>query len=154
MAIEIERKFLIDITKIESFSNGINIKQGYIKTAGNTVVRARIKGDQAFLTLKGENRGSVRSEFEYQIPVTDSEEIIAQLCNGPTIDKTRYEIQHACHLWELDIFHGDNEGLIVAEVELASEDDVVDLPDWVTEEVTGDSKYYNSSLIEMPFKDW
>ena len=95
-----------------------------------------------------------RSEFEYSIPVDDANQMIAELCSGPIIDKTRYVIEHNQHTWELDIFYGDNEGLIVAEIELESETESFDEPEWVAEEVSGDAKYYNSSLIHSPFKSW
>ena len=154
MAQEIERKFLIDPDKLDDLNCGITIKQGYVPTSDNTAVRVRIMGDQAFLTLKGENRGAVRTEFEYEIPVSDAEQMLAELCSGPKVDKTRYLITHDKHLWELDIFAGDNLGLIVAEVELSSETEEVKLPDWITQEVTGDPKYYNSNLLENPYSNW
>lgn len=154
MAKEIERKFLIDITGIESMGSGTQIKQGYISTTDNTAVRVRVSGEVAYLTLKGENKGATRSEFEYEIPINDADKIIEELCTGPVIDKTRHLVKHETHTWEIDVFHGDNDGLIVAEVELESEDDVVDLPTWVVSEVTGDVKYYNISLLDNPFKNW
>lgn len=154
MAKEIERKFLIDISGIESMDSGTQIKQGYISTTDNTAVRVRVSGEVAYLTLKGENKGATRSEFEYEIPIKDANEIIEELCTGPIIDKTRYLVVHGAHTWEVDVFHGDNDGLIVAEVELESESEVVDLPSWVVSEVTGDVKYYNTSLLDNPFSQW
>ena len=154
MGKEIERKFLIDISKIESPGSGSHIKQGYISTTDNTAVRVRVKGDIAYLTLKGENKGATRPEFEYDIPIDDANEIIKELCSGPIIDKTRYLVEHGSHTWEVDVFHGDNDGLIVAEVELESETEAVDLPNWVISEVTGQVEYYNSSLIDNPFSKW
>lgn len=154
MAKEIERKFLIDLTKIGPLVGGTVMKQGYIKTVDLTTVRARIAGEKAFLTLKGANRGMTRTEFEYEIPIEDAEGIIAELCSGPVVEKTRYEINHAGHIWEVDIFHGDNEGLTVAEIELADENEQFEKPSWVNSEVTGDVKYYNANLLENPFKDW
>ena len=154
MAKEIERKFLVDESLIASLQGGFRISQGYISTKGKTVVRARIKNDLAFLTLKGESNGMTCSEFEYAIPVQDAKEIISELCLGNTVDKTRYEIQHEAHLWEVDVFHGENQGLVVAEVELLDEAEDVVLPSWVTEEVTGQTKYFNSSLLETPFSKW
>ncbi len=154
MAKEIERKFLIDLTKIGTLENGTAIKQGYIATSDKTVVRARVAGECAFLTLKGANKGVTRTEFEYEIPVDDAEQIIAELCNGPVVEKTRYLVVHAGHTWEVDIFHGDNDGLVVAEIELNSEEEAFDLPSWVLDEVSGDPKYYNSSLLDHPFKNW
>ena len=154
MAKEIERKFLIDISGIESIGSGSRIKQGYISTTDNTAVRIRVSGAVAYLTLKGENQGATRSEFEYEIPIEDANEIIKELCSGPVIDKTRYLVEYGSHTWEIDVFHGDNDGLIVAEVELESETEEVDLPKWVINEVTGEVKYYNSSLLNNPFNKW
>ena len=154
MAQEIERKFLVNLDKLELPAQGLTICQGYIPTADKTAVRVRIMGDKAFLTIKGENRGSVRTEFEYEVPMSDAREMLDQLCKGPMVDKTRYLIPFADHLWELDIFAGDNRGLVVAEVELDSEDEQPQLPEWVAEEVTGDPRYYNSNLLNHPFKNW
>lgn len=154
MAKEIERKFLIDISSVESMGSGSRIRQGYISTTDNTAVRIRISGAAAYLTLKGENQGATRSEFEYEIPVDDANEIINELCSGPIIDKTRYLVEHSAHTWEIDVFHGENDGLIVAEVELESETETVDLPNWVLSEVTGQVKYYNVSLLDNPFSKW
>ena len=154
MAKEIERKFLIDISGVESIGSGSRIKQGYISTTDNTAVRIRVSGTVAYLTLKGENQGATRPEFEYEIPIEDANEIIKELCSGPVIDKTRYLVEYGSHTWEIDVFHGDNDGLIVAEVELESETEEVDLPKWVINEVTGEVKYYNSSLLDNPFNKW
>jgi len=154
MAKEIERKFLVDLNKLGDLGSGVAIKQGYIPTADKTVVRVRLAGQAAYLTLKGKNRGLVRSEFEYEIPASDAEEIISELCRGPIIDKTRYVIEYSGHTWEIDIFHGENDGLVVAEIELQSEEELFDRPNWVTLEVSDDSKYYNSSLLENPFSKW
>lgn len=154
MAQEIERKFLVNMDKVDLPEQGLTICQGYIQTADNTTVRIRIMGEKAFLTLKGETQGLSRSEFEYEIPVTDARQMLDEFCKGPVVDKTRYLITHKTHLWELDIFTGDNEGLVIAEVELDSEDERPELPDWITEEVTGDKRYYNSNLLTHPFKNW
>lgn len=154
MPVEIERKFLIDLNKLGPLQNGMAIKQGYVPTSTKTAVRIRVKQEQAFLTLKGANKGARRSEFEYEIPMADAEAMLAELCEGPIIDKTRYVIRHVDHDWEVDVFYGDNQGLVVAEVEMASEDEQVELPAWVTLEVTGEVKYYNSSLLANPYKDW
>lgn len=154
MAQEIERKFLVDPDKLPALSGGHAIKQGYIPTADLTTVRVRISNENAYLTIKGQTHGNTRSEFEYPVPVPDAEQMLNELCQQPFIDKTRYLIQHEQHTWELDIFHGDNEGLRVAEVELSSEDERVNLPNWVTQEVSGEVKYYNSQLLKHPYKDW
>ena len=130
--------------------------QGYIPIAKETrtAVRVRVKGTEAYLTIKGKNTGAVRAEYEYSIPLEDAEEILAKLCQKPFIEKTRYEIQIDAHVWEVDVFFGENEGLIVAEIELGKEDEKFALPDWVLEEVTGDNRYYNSNLVLNPFKNW
>ena len=154
MAIEIERKFLVDVARLGTLPEGSRIVQGYVPTKTKVAVRARIKGDSAFLTLKGESKGASRLEFEYPIPLSDAELIIAELCDSATIDKTRYEITHEGHLWELDIFHGENEGLVVAEVELDDESEEVVIPAWVQKEVTGQLEYLNSNLINAPYNSW
>lgn len=154
MALEIERKYLIDLEKISPLENGIRIKQGYLSTNKNAVVRVRVKNDKAYLTIKGSNSGIARLEFEYEIPLNEANEMLEKLCQKPVIDKTRYLINHENHTWEVDIFYGDNEGLVVAEVELSSEDEHINLPSWVKEEVSHDDRYFNSNLMKLPFKDW
>lgn len=154
MALEIERKFLVNTDQLKLPEKGEQIMQGYIPTEGKTVVRARVKGEKAYLTLKGSNKGAVRSEFEYEIPVQDAVEIMDQLCQGPKVEKVRYVLTVGKHEWEVDVFEGDNQGLVVAEVELSSEDETVELPGWVTEEVTGQVRYYNSSLLDYPYCRW
>lgn len=154
MAKEIERKFLIDEDIVNDLCDGKRISQGYINTSDRTVVRARIKNNEAFITLKGEMKGFTCSEFEYKIPLDDAESIINELCSGGTVDKTRYEVRHGNHVWEIDVFHGQNEGLIVAEIELQSESEEVELPSWIIREVTGEKKYYNISLLDNPYSKW
>jgi adenylate cyclase len=154
MALEIERKFLIDIDKLEKLQNGYDIKQGYIQTKDETVVRVRVKGNGAFMTIKGGNIGATRLEYEYSIPVEDANEMLEKFCTKPILYKTRYLILHKKHTWEIDVFHKENEGLIVAEVELESEDESIELPEWIVKEVTNDAKYYNSNLLEHPYSQW
>ena len=154
MALEIERKYLIDLEKIGTLENGVRIKQGYLSTNKDAVVRVRVKNDKAYLTIKGSNSGIARLEFEYEIPLEEANEMLEKLCQKPVIDKTRYLIKHDIHTWEVDIFYGDNEGLVVAEVELSSEDEHINLPIWVKEEVSHDDRYFNSNLMKLPFKDW
>jgi len=151
---EIERKFLVNPNFIKQLNNGIQISQGYIQTVDKTAVRARVKGERAFLTIKGESKGMTCSEFEYEIPVQDANDMIEELCSGHTVDKMRYEINHEEHLWEVDVFYGENEGLVVAEVELLSETENVVIPKWITEEVTGQAKYFNSALLVNPYSQW
>jgi len=154
MAKEIERKFTVDTHKWKPEDAGIRALQGYVPTSGNTAVRVRITDDSAWLTLKGQNRGPVRSEFEYPIPVADAQQILDELCQRPFIDKTRYLVSHAGATWEVDVFEAENEGLVIAEIELASEHQEIVLPPWVVKEVTDDPKYYNANLIKFPFKRW
>lgn len=153
---EIERKFLINLNKAPLPSRGVRISQGYLPLSENnkTTVRVRVKGGEATLAVKGENVGAIRPEFEYFIPVKDAETMLDTLCQKPLIEKTRYEIPAGNHIWEIDIFHGDNQGLVVAEIELADETDSFEKPDWLSEEVTEDPRYYNSNLLQNPFKDW
>ncbi|MEM7797503.1 MAG: CYTH domain-containing protein [Cyanobacteria bacterium P01_C01_bin.118] len=154
MAKEIERKFLLRSDTWRSLAQGRYYCQGYIPTQGKQTVRARIIGDQGYLTLKGPAQGLSRSEFEYTIPVADAQAILAELCQPPLIEKHRYRILLGEVVWEVDEFLGENQGLVLAEVELTHVDQVVELPDWLGEEVTGDPRYYNSNLVRYPFKDW
>ena len=155
MAKEIERKFL---TKKGIDWNLLGekclYKQGYLPTTSNTAVRIRIMEAKAFLTIKGESKGSVRSEFEYEIPLEDGENMLAELCVRPFIEKTRYKINVNGLCWEVDVFEGENKGLVIAEIELDTENQKIILPEWVTIEVTEDVKYYNSNLVKNPFKNW
>jgi len=150
MATEIERKFLFDPEKLPLLSDPAVIKQGYIPAEGATV-RVRMKNAQAYLTIKGKAIRLARSEFEYPIPPEDALAMLQELCAKPLIEKKRFELLYEGHLWELDFFEGENEGLYLAEVELESEDEAVTLPPWVTEEVTHDRRYYNSNLRLHPF---
>jgi adenylate cyclase len=154
MAKEIERKFLVDRDSLGSLVNGMEITQAYISTRGFNTVRARIAGNRAWLTLKGKTEAATRSEFEYEIPLQDARQIIAEMCDARVISKTRYHRNYAGHLWEIDVFGGENAGLLVAEVELTREDEELQLPDWVAEEVTLDPRYYNVNLLSHPFSDW
>ena len=153
---EIERKFLVNLNEIAFPDNGEDIKQGYFPIADNvkTVLRIRVKGSNAYLTIKGENKGAVRSEYEYAIPINEAVEMLEDMCQKPFIDKTRYEISVGKHIWEIDIFHGENKGLVIAEIELSKESDKFDLPGWVGEEVTNDPRYYNSNLLLNPYRIW
>lgn len=155
MAIEIERKFLVKgdawRDRVESASR---ITQGYLAADPRVTVRVRLCGDRAYLTIKGEAKGISRSEFEYPIPVADAEAMLRGLTALPPVDKVRHLIRIGGHLWELDVFEGANAGLVMAEVELAAEDEAFDLPDWAGEEVTGDPRYYNAYLAKHPFARW
>jgi adenylate cyclase len=154
--IEIERKFLVkdDSFKKESFAKN-HIAQGYLSSVPERAVRVRIKGDKGFLTIKGisNDAGMSRFEWEKEIPVAEAEQLLL-LCEKGTIDKTRFEVKSGQHIVEVDEFYGDNEGLVIAEIELDSETDTFEKPDWLGEEVTGDARYYNASLSITPFKKW
>jgi adenylate cyclase len=154
MAIEIERKFLVQNDDWRGLSVGMVYRQGYIAREQGRTVRVRIAGDRAYLTVKGPNTGMLRLEFEYLIPMTDALELLETLCDRPFIEKTRYRIPWAGLTWEVDEFSGDNQGLVLAEVELVEEAQQVELPSWVGREVTHDRRYANSNLSQHPFSQW
>ena len=154
MAIEIERKFQVRNESFKLLSTGVIYRQGYLSRDKKRTVRVRVAGELAFITIKGITNGMERLEFEYPIPLEDANEMLETMCLKPLIEKLRYKIMSDGHLWEVDEFIGDNEGLIVAEVELKSADEHVIIPNWVGQEVTGDLKYYNSNLVINPFKNW
>lgn len=152
---EIERKFLVSGDGWREMATGKAYCQGYIRTAvPGQSVRVRIAGDQGYLTIKGPAKGLSRAEFEYDIPVVDAQEMLETLCDRPLIEKIRYRLPVDEVVWEIDEFKGENTGLIVAEVELASEHQSVKLPDWIGKEVSGELKYYNSSLVKHPYSQW
>jgi|SRR5688572_16299502 len=161
MGIEIERKFLVigDAWRAEA-SRSVRMEQGYINDMAalrdgrqRASVRVRIAGDEAFLNLKSREVGTTRQEFDYAIPVADAEALLA-LCVGGRIGKVRHYVDHAGHTFEVDEFAGDNAGLVVAELELASADAPYERPDWLGEEVTDEMRYYNLALAERPFSRW
>lgn len=154
MGVEIERKFLVFGDDWRHGAVGTRFCQGYIVSGLGRTVRVRIAGDCACLTIKGPSSGSSRAEYEYPIPVQDAEELLNTLCDRPWIDKVRYRIPFGDLTWEVDEFLGENAGLIMAEVELTAVDQAVELPAWIREEVTGDSRYYNSSLVRYPYRAW
>ncbi len=154
MGTEIERKFLVTNDLWRVGAKGTLYRQGYLSTAADRNVRVRIIGDQGFLTVKGRADGITRLEFEYEIPLADATGMLDDLCLKPLIEKTRTKIDYRGATWEVDDFAGDNAGLVVAEVELASEDQRVELPPWIGEEVSEDPRYFNSSLVAKPFKTW
>ena len=153
MGVEIERKFLVDTSRLILPSQGDVMIQGYLSLTTDAVVRIRVSGEQAWLTVKGRTRSATRAEFEYAIPRDDANAMLA-LCQEPPISKTRYRIPVDTHEFEVDVFDGANAGLIIAEVELTHEHEAVMLPDWITKEVTGDVRYYNSSLATSPYSLW
>lgn len=154
MSTEIERKFLVSGTAWKTRSPGRRLRQGYLSLDRQRTVRVRLVDDQAWLTIKGPTVGVTRTEFEYPIPAADARELLERFCLPPLIDKTRYEVRHGGHRWEIDEFHGANEGLVVAEIELASEDEPFERPPWLGEEVSADPRYFNASLARHPFKEW
>lgn len=154
MAKEIERKFTVDTGKWLPEDAGVQVRQGYIPASGKTSVRVRVAGDKAWLTIKGETMGAVRTEFEYPIPVSDANQMLDELCMRPFIEKTRHYVEYAGTIWEVDVFMGENTGLLIAEVELMREDQDIERPPWVLTEVTGDPKYYNVNLVARPFSQW
>lgn len=153
MAIEIERKFLVLGEAWKASGPGEFISQGYLNRDPARTVRVRIKGEQAWLTIKGRSEGVARAEFEYPVPVADARELLA-LCEGPRVEKIRREISHAGMLWEVDEFLGDNAGLVVAEIELSDADQAFERPDWLGQEVSQDPRYFNSALSKLPFCRW
>lgn len=155
MATEIERKFLVNGDFKAEVESSQRITQGYLSSIPERTVRVRIKGDRGFITIKGigSASGASRYEWEKEIPVDEVNELL-ELCEPGVIDKTRYLVASGAHTFEVDEFYGDNDGLTVAEVELSSEDEDFDRPQWLAEEVTGDVRYYNSMLMKDPFKTW
>ena len=154
MALEVERKFLI-AGDFKSFAKkSVRITQGYISSAPERTVRIRIKGEKGFITIKGIGAASgvSRYEWEMEIPLAEALDLL-QICEPGVIDKTRYLIEDGRHTFEVDEYYGDNEGLIVAEVELSSENEAFDKPEWLGDEVTGNAKYYNSMLAKNPYKN-
>jgi adenylate cyclase len=154
MGVEIERKFLVRGDAWMTLGEPVFFRQGYLSSHKERVVRVRIEGDRAVMTIKGRNVGAVRGEWEYPIPMEDAAELLDRLCEQPLIEKYRRRIDFAGNVWEVDEFLGANSGLVVAEIELQSEDQQFDKPDWVGDEVTDDLRYLNSSLIKQPFSAW
>lgn len=153
--LEIERKYLVTGDFKQFAKKATRITQGYLSSVPERTVRVRVKGDKGYITIKGigSESGASRFEWEKEIPVTEVQELL-KICEPGVIDKTRYIIETGNHICEVDEFYGDNEGLIVAEVELMSEDEEFIKPEWLGEEVTGDVKYYNSMLMKNPYKNW
>jgi len=156
MAQEIERKFLVknDAFKSEAFKK-MRITQGYLSSVPERTVRVRIKGDKGYITIKGiaNESGVSRYEWEKEIAIEEVEELL-KLCEPGIIDKTRFNVKSGKHTFEVDEFYGENEGLVIAEIELSSENEYFEKPEWIGEEVTGDEKYYNSMLTKKPYKSW
>jgi adenylate cyclase len=155
MGIEIERKFMVDHKKWGALKKpaGTHYHQGYLLDHSNCTIRVRIAGAYGFITIKGSSLGISRKEFEYKIPAADASELIKEFA-GSSVEKIRYKIKFAGKLWEIDEFMGDNKGLIMAEIELKSENEEFEKPGWITCEVSDDGRYYNSNLAKNPFKNW
>jgi CYTH domain-containing protein len=152
MGTEIERKFLVTGDGWRQGA-GVAYAQGYLNRDPQRTVRVRIAGDRAFLTVKGASNGATRAEFEYEIPLEDASKLM-ELSDGPVVTKRRRVIEHAGSTWEVDEFEGENAGLVVAELELESENQAYAKPDWLGREVTDDPRYYNSSLAANPYHRW
>jgi adenylate cyclase len=152
---EIERKFLVrDDRWRPAVYRSERLRQGYLVSDATRSVRIRITGDAAHLNIKSATLGVSRSEYEYPIPLSDAGELLEQLCRQPLLEKTRHWLRYGEHVWEVDVFDGDNAGLIVAEVELSAPDEDFARPPWLGEEVSHDRRYYNSCLAEHPYQDW
>lgn len=154
MAKEIERKFLVKGDAWRALAQGVAYRQGYLNSQKERTVRIRTVGEKAYLTVKGPTWGVTRTEFEYEIPHEDCLAMLEELAEKPIIEKKRYRIPAGAYVWEVDEFFGVNEGLILAEIELPSEDAVFEKPDWIGEEVSGDPRYFNSSLVANPYSTW
>jgi len=154
MSTEIERKFLLKDDRWKQLGVGVLLRQGYLSSHPDRIVRVRIESSSAMLTIKGRSIGMTRGEWEYPIPLEDAEKFLNELCEKPIIEKHRYRIPYAGMVWEVDEFMGDNAGLVVAEIELVSEDQTFEMPDWVGAEVTDDARYFNANLLRHPFTRW
>ena len=155
MAIEIERKFLLrDDSWRDSADDGVLIRQGYLAGSEKSSVRIRIAGDNANINIKSATLDITRQEYEYPIPLIEANEMLDTLSEGPLIEKIRYHVFHAKHCWEIDVFSGGNQGLVVAEVELGSVNESFESPSWLGEEVSDDARYYNVCLVKNPFEHW
>ena len=154
MGKEIERKFLVKSDDWKKMATPTFYRQGYLSSVKERTVRVRTVADKGFLTIKGVTVGISRSEYEYSIPVDEANAMLDNLCERPLIEKNRAVIEYAGLKWELDEFFGDNEGLVIAEVELKEENQKVEIPEWIGNEVSGDPRYFNSNLAKNPFKKW
>jgi adenylate cyclase len=154
MSVEIERKFLVRGSDWKKLGQAVAIRQGYLSSDRDRIVRVRIEDAAATLTIKGRTTGITRGEWEYPIPVEDADELLNGLCERPLIEKTRTRITHDGMVWEVDEFFGDNLGLVVAEIELTSEEQTFSKPDWIGAEVTDDARYFNANLLRHPYTAW
>jgi len=151
---EIERKFLVKNKAFRNLGDPLHIHQGFLSTDKDRVVRIRIQGNEAFITIKGITKGISRAEYEYSIPLADADYRLNNLCLRPTMEKYRYKIDFEGYTWEVDEFFGDNEGLVIAEIELKHAGQEFPRPDWIGKEVSNDPRYYNINLVRNPYKKW
>jgi adenylate cyclase len=154
MGVEIERKFLLAGDAWRGLGEPVLLRQGYLSSHPDRVVRVRVEGAAGTMTIKSRNQGATRGEWEYSIPLAEANQLLDQVCEQPIIEKFRSRIEYGAHVWEVDEFLGVNEGLHLAEIELASEQEAFDKPSWIGAEVTDDSRYFNSSLQHFPFSKW
>jgi len=154
MALEIERKFKVaNDSWRDSVTRSTSLRQGYVSTNPEATVRVRLENGVGTLTIKSKTKGISRNEFEYDIPSSEATQLL-RLCEGPLIEKARHRVTIGQHTWEIDEFIGDNQGLIIAEIELSSEDESFEKPAWLGKEVSDDARYYNSSLVAHPYNQW
>ena len=154
MGTEIERKFLLTNDVWRELGEGVRYRQGYLNSIKERTLGVRTINEKGFLTIKGITIGATRVEYEYEIPKDECTAMLDALAEKPIIDKSRYKVGYEGFTWEIDEFFGENQGLIVAEIELESEDQKFDKPEWIGEEVTGDPRYFNSNLIKHPYTKW
>ena len=154
MGKEIERKFLVKNSDYKYLAKPELYVQGYISNDPERTVRVRIQGKNARLTIKGKNKGITRDEFEYNIPVEEARILLNNFCLENIVEKYRYVISFEGHIWEVDEFLGDNEGLVIAEIELKEEKERFQIPEWIGEEVSGDPRYFNSNISKIPYREW
>ncbi|HZX26592.1 MAG TPA: CYTH domain-containing protein [Telluria sp.] len=154
MGVEIERKFLLAGDGWRALGRPVLLRQGYLSADPERVVRVRIEGERATLTIKGKTSGATRGEWEYEIPVADAGELLDRLCQRPLIEKYRSRVTFAGKVWEIDEFLGENAGLLLAEIELSSEGEAFEKPDWIGAEVSDDARYFNANLIRHPYSRW
>jgi adenylate cyclase len=154
MGDEIERKFLVRGDAWKADATHSAYRQGFLSTEPERTVRVRLADGRGWLTVKGISVGARRPEYEYEIPREDAARMLDTLCKRPLIEKVRHRLVVGRHTWEVDVFEGDNQGLVIAEVELGDEDETFERPAWLGDEVTDDPRYFNSSLVEHPYKDW
>lgn len=154
MGKEIERRFLLADESWRGQGSGVEFRQGFLSTVKERVVRVRLAGGKGTLTIKGLTQGFSKLEFEYEIPPEEARDLLDSLCEKPLIEKTRYRIKHGGLVWEVDEFAGENNGLVLAEVELSHENQPIDKPAWLGPEISGDPRYFNSNLVKNPFSQW